>query len=1319
MAYTFHYSGNGHALSLGSSDEGVNYSYNEFSIINSEGLDYGFITEVESFQEDYGLITESIILPSQRVDYGFITDNTTILPFGKLSTLGSFADERIARSSVGGLEFLLFGSSFINIISSHIGQSRVEIAGTSTIGIKLRYFASGKLSNFVSSSEVTSNTESNKGIFKFAGASAESFSKGQYSGKGTSTFNGESIVRPTLGNEGQGRIVIDGDSIIRFRLRYISTGSLFGFGSKIEKSTYSYNQSSVVTLESLDYGFISEPEVDSSDYGSILSNTPYSYNIDDYGFLSPNKTDLPYGKFRVQGSVVDSTTNIEIGSGKLQIYGEGIGKPTPRQIGSGSLTISNTNSAIVGIRLRFFGSGTLSNFISSTNSKAVTEESAELFKFTGKSTESFSKGKFTGDGSVFTFISSTETSTNSNIESPTLFRISGTPTVGIRLRYITTGSIFGFGSKIERATYSYNQSSVVTLESLDYGFISEPEVDSSDYGLITDRVYYTYERDDYGFLSPNKTDLPYGSLYISGDTTKLLKVTLNYFGSGSLFGFSSTTESITTAETSKVLFRFSGSGAESTTPTTEIGSGSIFTFVSATETTSVSEVSSELFRFSGSLGLKVIIDYPGSGSLFGFSSTTESTTNAETSKGLFRFSGSAAESTTPTTEIGSGSIFTFVSFTESTSVSEVSSELFRFSGTSVEKNTESYVGSGSIFAFSSTTESTTNTKPETTELFRFSGSAAESTTPTTEIGSGSIFTFVSFTESTSVSEVSSELFRFSGAAKDSANLTYIGTTQINLTSTSIVRVQLKEKGSGSIRTSGSSIERSTVDELGSGSAFTFLNRVIFDSTGKVRYVSGDESTTSIPPTRTLTIRTSGEVGIYFQYIEIGSGTLTISGEAIAQPSAIHYGSGQIVIDIESTESITPAPHIGSGSIFTFVSATESIGSNPPETTELFRISGTSVEKNTESYVGEIESNITGFSNIITTLTYVGNGGLSITDSAIEKNTESYVGSGSIFTFVSATESIGSNPPETTELFRISGTSVEKNTESYVGSGSIFTFVSFTETSASSERGSSLFKLSGSGSESITPATEIGSGSLFQYGQRVLLDPTGKVRFLSADESTTSVPPLEVNTIKISGSKLEQTGFAYTGSGAIFGFIGASESVGYSEFSTELFKITGSASEKNTESYVGSGSIFTFDSRTESISTTEISKVLLRFTGSSEENFSTGTYSGSGSIFTFVSFTESTSISEVSSELFTLGGSAVVRKTEYFNGSGSIFAFSSTTTSRPVKYIGIHALFKLFGISQESFTQSTYIGNIQSIIDIDSDNKKVEYDSPKPSQITII
>jgi hypothetical protein len=103
-----------------------------------------------------------------------------------------------------------------------------------------------------------------------------------------------------------------------------------------------------------------------------------------------------------------------------------------------------------------------------------------------------------------------------------------------------------------------------------------------------------------------------------------------------------------------------------------------------------------------------------------------------------------------------------------------------------------------------------------------------------------------------------------------------------------------------------------------------------------------------------------------------------------------------------------------------------------------------------------------------------------------------IGSGSIFSFISATESVAVTPPVTTELFKFSGRAIEKNSENYVGSGSIFTFVSKTETRRVSEFSTELFKFFGSAIERNIDNYR-GSGTITAFNNAV---PIFRLRVIS-------------------------------------------------------------------------------------------------------------------------------------------------------------------------------------------------------------------------------
>ena len=117
--------------------------------------------------------------------------------------------------------------------------------------------------------------------------------------------------------------------------------------------------------------------------------------------------------------------------------------------------------------------------------------------------------------------------------------------------------------------------------------------------------------------------------------------------------------------------------------------------------------------------------------------------------------------------------------------------------------------------------------------------------------------------------------------------------------------------------------------------------------------------------------------------------------------------------------------------------------------------------------------------LIVAVSEVATGRFKFVGSAVEKNTESYIGSGALFGFSSTTEAVGSNPPESTALFRFTGSATESIAPApHIGSGSIFTFISFTETIAISPDDTKvLFTFVGEATNKKTDSYR-GTGSLF-------------------------------------------------------------------------------------------------------------------------------------------------------------------------------------------------------------------------------------------------
>jgi hypothetical protein len=528
---------------------------------------------------------------------------------------------------------------------------------------------------------------------------------------------------------------------------------------------------------------------------------------------------------------------------------------------------------------------------------------------------------------------------------------------------------------------------------------------------------------------------------------------------------------------------------------------------------------------------------------------------------------------------------------------------------------------------------------------------------------------------------------------------------------------------GLIKFHGSAKTTRSPSFVGTGVAFAFLEGVQFDSSGKVRYVSGQESTTSIPPTVGTLFSVSGEVQIFFEYRETGSGVVKFGGAGFAQPSAKHFGSGEIKVVGNAAESTAPATEIGSGSIFTFVSASESSIVNPPETTELFKISGASSERYTNASDTVVEIAIGGSARIRRVPSAISVGKISLSGTGSESFVLApYSGSGRISTVGSSSNyRTVINPPEVGTIILFRGTATTRGIINYEGSGSIFTFVSATDTKASTEKSEELFRFSGSAAEKNTE-NYVGVGNLFEFSQRPIVDSNGKVSYVAADESTTSIPPTEIAETRFFGSASIRKTPSYVGSGSIFAFISKSESFGANPpESTELFKVSGSAVEKNTENYVGSGSIFAFVSSTESTSfRPQEPTSLFRITGgASKFSLTRGQYSGSGSIFAFIGSSESTLVSPPTSGLFEISGSGSIRSAKTEFGSGSIFGFSSSTEATLKIYQYSTGLFNITGFALESFTITGYQGSVQTILSGNSEDRKRDYVAPKPVRLYII
>jgi len=1128
--------------------------------------------------------------------------------------------------------------------------------------------------------------------------------------------------------------------------------------TSLEEVSYSHNESSaryVLSEGEYNYGSITNIESLLSDYGSIVDPIYTSRQVDDYGSITLSETIVPYGSlFEVESFGDLKLSRISIGDVTLTVLGTASIFVTPREFGRGGVGIKG--DAYVTFNLRYFGSGNLFAFDSSAESSVYNDtEEIALFKFTGSAVEKNTES-YVGSGSLYTFISSTETSISNPPEETILFKFSGYSVERFIASHAGSGKFTNDIQIDQKVTYSYNESSRIDIFVSDYGLISESTIDyEDDYGPLTDLDYLGRETADYGYIVPNRTILPYGSINID----------------------SSADYNRRTIETGSGVISISGEGVGYTTPT-EIGRGTI--------------------SISGTSGDPIIsLSHYGSGSLFTFISGTESTLKPASVDGvLYQFHGEAIERFGKGNYDGSGSLFTFDSSTESTLVSPDSYALFDISGDAYVTASLNYVGSGSLFTFISGTESTVSNPPEDIVRIKITGTCEEAYVPGGYQASGTLFTIVSGTETVSYVPKSTNIFTISGSASESVSpAAYVG--------------------SGLFNTKLLQIVPAIISDYADEHIIDFADDEISDLISIIPILNAVSAKVSVsynPPEEGTLFRLSDEGIERSAYSYSGSVEFKLGGDSAYTIFELgHIGSGEFDINGSAAESVSPAPHIGSGSLFTFVSATEATVANPPEDTALFRFTGSAVEKNTESYFGDVNIDIEGSVNPIFRLRHIGSGSLfafigttesytaspddtrvlfNIEGSAIEKNTESYVGSGSLYTFVSATESSVVSPDDTKVLFTFSGSAVEKNTESYFGSGSLFTFISKTESiSVSPDDTKVLFTISGSAIEKNTESY-VGSGSLYTFigttesytvspdDTRVLFefsgDSTNRIlsnnigsgslfAFSSTTESIAVNPPEDTALFRFTGVAVEKQTDVHRGSGSLFAFTGGTESYTASPDDTKvlfsisgegsgrylinnigsgslfafssttesiavnppedtaLFKFVGNAVEKQTDVHRGSGSLFAFVGSTESYTVSpDDTKVLFEFVGHADESIVPAPHIGSGSLFNFINGTESITVfAPTEPVIFRFVGNGVESQATSYTGSGRLFAISGSTDSITLAYGIARVLFNIVGRGLESYTWANYDGEMKAQFFGQSTDRKVQFVRSKPTRIIII
>ena len=1029
--------GSGSLFNIGDKLEAVTYDYNESSVVEFvPGGSYGNITDPVTTTVDYGSVDT---IASGDTDLGSIIVTDIIYPYTGLFEFQGTAESQFIRGPYVAKDGLLsitgslvekvsqtddtFGSYFITG-DGETPRARVFVGSGSlfNIGDKVErraysynessvatFVPGGSYGNITDPATTTvdygsvigsasgdtdfgsiiaTDTTEPYGLFTISGQSADRWIQvfgyyGDDRDPGTSgslfTFNG--AVESITSNPPENTVLFEfgqGYSALSFgKGNYAGSGSLFNIGDRVERATYSYNESSTAfTATNInygtasDYGDITTASTSTIDYGSVSTVT--SDQVDAGGIITTTGSEYPYGLFKIAGSAIQP-------------------KKIANWVGTGEL---------------FAAKGAAEVF------SAQTPEDTFLYKFTGRAVEKHVEN-WVGTGNI-------------KIKEETPLA----PNAAVRFRpwWRSYGEIFITGAAEEefRGSYVGGLGVQFTLYTDKVGFEwrnyrPSPRYVNSVYGNIggsafTSGVSTTQKINVYGY---------YGDLRDPGT-------------SGSLFGIGGGAESTSVSEIGNdeniTFFTFSGTSPSKWNPAwTSRPDGS--PRLSGTPELqlrfnlfgNVDPVDN--FKISGTPDLKITLNYNGSGSLFSVGSASEVVGyNPDLETVLFTYGGRGT-TLFSLLHVGSGSLFGIGGATESTTVQVPDSTVLfvpsgqavqkatkeyvgdgsaTFSGNLAERQTDSYLGTGSLFTANGAAESITNIKPESTVLFIASGgdnnsqtrsivaqgnidladNANESTTRP-YIGEGSLFSIGGATESVSVAEESTGLFNFVGRATVSRDRDFVGSGSLFGYSGSAEAVAVvPEIETNLYRFTGAAVEKQTdryvsegVIEFVSGIADESVTRP-FIGKGSLFAVGGaTESTTTNPPEDTILYRIEGRGTIKATQKHFGSGTEFVSGVAATSRAR---------------------DFVGSGSLFSVGNAAES-KTVVVESIQLFKATGTATEKFTRgSYNTTGSTTISGgVSDIKITRANEVFAYVSAFGTLVEKQTDNYVGSGSLFGFKNA------------------------------------------------------------------------------------------------------------------------------------------------------------------------------------------------------------------------------------------------------------------------------------------------------------------------------
>jgi len=1274
--HTEAYIGAGSLFNIGDGSEARTYVYDETTSVLFLELDYGSLTQPVDTINDFGQITNFF----NEVDYGTVVYIESVFPFGSAFFSGS-AIESFAPQTPENTQLFALSGAAVEKFTSQGGETTqlFTLSGNAVEKNTEDYVGTG-VTIFISGTKVEKNTEvfTGSGSAIFTGTRVEKNTESYVGDNPIYTLSGSAVEKfATQGGESTQLFILSGNADQKNTESYVATGSLFSIVDGSEARTYIYvaqSPDTPATIITETYDDITQTANAYENYGFITDVVTTS---EDYGI-----TDVI--EFFVLKGAADESFNkgLYTASGSINISGVGKVREIPKWVGGGTIAIAgtitekNTES--------YTGTGSIAALSGAAEAfGANPPENTQAFTYSGSAVEKF-RANPPEDFAQYTFGNfATESFTAQTPDNTVAISIDVDSVERNTESYTGTGSIAAlsgaaeaFGANPPESTQAFTTSGTAVEK-----FRANPPEDFAQY------TFGNFATESFTAQTPDNT------VAISIDVDSVERNTESYVGTGNAFTFVDSDEKVTfdyTVEIPEVLNEYRNLIKDATVSTEDYGLISVaadsFDDWGATARSYIEIIPTSIVRSAPrEFGVGNLFAVSGAAEVFGanplentqiFSYTgtaTEKNTESYVGVGQSDLTGDAGEDLVKTYE-GSGGLFNiggsiffigyypyvdYITLFTSGAASYIEVNAFNGTGTTSltgdagEDLVKTYKGSGGLFNIGGGSEARVYVYGSDVIIgFNEVDYGFITETPTADIDYstitigeiGGIFDYGKITfEETIISATG--LVDISGAVYVTTSPAYYGSGTLTLSDTALERNTEAFNGTGTASLTGVGLENNTERYIGVGNLFT---------TGGHSEVFGAN-----PVESTLLFIYAGAGVEKNTESYVGTGTATASGVGIEKNTEIFNGSGNLFTTSGAAEAfIVDVPP--STQIFNIAGySVEKFTANPPEDFAQFSINVTSVEKNTEDYVGigSVSIDITSVEK--NTEVYVGTGTSTLSGVGLANNTKVYIGVGSLFTVGGSAERVRFNPPEGTQLFAVTGSITEKNTESYVGVGSTAL------TGAGIEKNTEVFV--GTGSTALTGAgveknTEVYIGTVVSAS----FDGVAETKFITVYTAVVSGDGKYV----VSVSSVERNTESYVGTGTA--------------------TATGVGIEKNTEAFLGTGELFSFNGLAESFTVNpEKGTVLYTFVGAGVEK-NTEKWVGTGTTTLSGTKIEKNTESYVGVGTETLGGAAVEKNTEIFNGSGNLF-----TTSGAAEVFGANppeniVLFTYAGAAVERNTES-YVG----------------------------